>query len=151
MSGAVEGVALAACPFCAGTETGLYRPTEAREGSGWHDWFVRCHQCHVESAEYETEAEAVTAWNTRTTPPARSYADAIEDAAKVAEAYTEVNFEAAGDSVLLDPVLRGKGFSAKNMAESERQQIAGLVHSSQAHAGKHLAAAIRLLSQGEKA
>ena len=108
MSGAVEGVALLPCPFCASTETGLYRPTEAREGSGWHDWFVRCHQCHVESAEYETESEAVTAWNTRTTPPARSYADGVRDAADLALADSRMyaDPEVAGSVYQLSAAIR---------------------------------------------
>jgi len=83
---------------------------------------------------------------------AKTYADGVEDAAKVCDAYVDVNFEQAGDSVLLDPCLHGKGFTPENVAASERLQMDGLVHSSQAHAGQHLATAIRRLSieQGDQ-
>ncbi len=130
MSGAVEGVALLPCPFCAGTETGLYRPTEAREGSGWHDWFVRCHQCHVESAEYETEAEAVTAWNTRTTPPARSYAD--------------------GDWVLVPREITQAMLDATCATEADDRAMRNM-WSELLYSAPKPPAAIRLLSQGGKA
>ncbi len=56
-----------------------------------------------------------------------------------------MNFEAAGDSIILDPVISGRGVSEANIAESEKQRLAGMIHTSQAHAGNHIAAAIRAL------
>jgi Lar family restriction alleviation protein len=31
--------------------------------------FIGCKSCHVSTNEYDTEAEAITAWNTRTASP----------------------------------------------------------------------------------
>lgn len=80
MSGAVEGAALLPCPnpWCIARTPPLLCALK-------HDgWRVRC-ECGVSSWRKPTDAEAANAWNTRTTPPARSYANGVEDAAKVAE------------------------------------------------------------------
>lgn len=69
-----------------------------------------------------------------------------ERCAKVADLYAETNLEAAGDTIFLDPILRGKGFSAENMATSDQLTIDGCIHSSMHHAAKNIAAAIRALS-----
>jgi hypothetical protein len=119
MSGAVEGVALLPCPFCGSA------PSIETE--------KRCHaimclnpDCGEVMTRWLMSAdEAVTAWNTRTTPPARSYADAIEDAAKVAEDLT------FGIDIGEWLVMTKKDVSARACHEC--------------------AAAIRLLSQGGKA
>lgn len=123
MSGAVEN-----CPFCGSDEVGLFLPSDYRTGANNRDWYVQCFGCHVETAEYLTEAEAVTAWNTRTTPPARSYADGLAVAAKHLDERAERARVAAigGGMDPLDAELLDYEYS-------------------------NAAAAIRLLSQGEKA
>lgn len=83
MSGAVEGVLLP-CPFCGGTDGDLVE-TFTRATDTLMIWAVECERCGAERASDASEHEAREFWNTRTTPPARSYADGVEDAAKVAE------------------------------------------------------------------
>jgi hypothetical protein len=108
MSGAVEGVALLPCPnpWCHSHRGGpVVRPYVHGYTAGYCR--VRCPVCPQIGPEGKTPAEAIAAWNTRTTPPARSYADddqvyakgrqdgyaagrshALDDAAKVAEDLT---------------------------------------------------------------
>ena len=74
---------------------------------------------------------------------------AIREAAALARFYAEENILLAGDTVLLDPCLRGEGFSAENMARSAKLQIDGCVHSAAYHAGMHIEANILALI-GEK-
>lgn len=69
--------------------------------------------------------------------------EGMEAAARIADEYASVNREIAGDSILLDPVLRGRGFTPQNVAESERQQINGTIHSAMFHAAQNIATAIR--------
>ena len=62
---------LKTCPFCRAPDEELALCYDA----GTHplvgtDWFVRCYVCHVETARFVTQAEAVTAWNTRAEGPA---------------------------------------------------------------------------------
>ena len=66
-----------------------------------------------------------------------------ERCAKVADLYAETNREAAGDTILHDPVLRGKGFTPEDVAKSEEMMIDGCIHSSMYHAAKNIAVAIR--------
>lgn len=72
----------------------------------------------------------------------------IEEAAKACEVYAEVNMEICGDNIILDPVLRGEGFSDENMARSESHQNLSLIHSSKYHAANELASLIRNLGRG---
>jgi hypothetical protein len=114
MSRAVEGVALLPCPFCGGEAS--YQ---------WHaspECWIECQKCFAvgPNDENTTTDQHVAAWNTRTTPPARSYADGVEDAAKAVEALRrEVPYE----------------YNRHPCSETKRRAVA----------------AIRLLSQGEKA
>jgi hypothetical protein len=122
MSGAVEGVALLPCPFCGKA------PCIETEKACYAVMCVNAHCGESMSRWFMSEAEAVAAWNVRaplTTPPARSYADAIEDAAKVAEDLT------FGIDIGEWLVMTKKDVSARACHEC--------------------AAAIRLLSQGGKA
>lgn len=72
---------------------------------------------------------------------------AIEAAAKICDEYADVNIEAAGDSVLHDPCLSGKGFSPENVAISEKLMIEGCIHSSMFHAAQNIAETIRKLKE----
>jgi Lar family restriction alleviation protein len=118
MSGAVEGVLLP-CPFCGGTDGDLVE-TFTRATDTLMIWAVECERCGAERASDASEYEAREFWNTRTTPPARSYADGVEDAAKAVEALRrEVPYE----------------YNKHPCSTTMRRA----------------AAAIRLLSQGEKA
>ena len=59
--------ALKPCPFCgtSGEDLMLFcDPEEARDNSG-PSRRVQCGGCHIEAPYYDTEAEAITAWNTR--------------------------------------------------------------------------------------
>ena len=82
MSGGVEGVALLPCPNPWCESAVPLMPFTKRDSSV----AVIC-GCDFHGPAMASRDEAVTAWNTRTTPPARSYADGVEDAAKVADDY----------------------------------------------------------------
>lgn len=69
--------------------------------------------------------------------------EAFEEAAKIADTYAEVNIEAAGDTILLDPVFSGESRSAAAFAKSKDLMIEGCIHSSMYHAAKNIAEAIR--------
>lgn len=71
--------------------------------------------------------------------------DALEEAARIADAFEEENFAMAGDTILLDPVIAGGERSASAVRKSESLMIDGCVHSSMAHAARNIAAAIRAL------
>lgn len=71
---------------------------------------------------------------------------AMEECAKIADAYAEENLRMAGDSVILDPCLGGHGFSPENIEESKKQMVNGCIHSSMYHAATNVAEAIRGLS-----
>jgi hypothetical protein len=138
MSGAVEGVALLPCPFCGG-KASIYQNTK-EDGTGNYDpgfYFVRCDPCDLihDKAWCVPYTEAVTAWNTRNTPPARSYADGVEDAAKVADAGL-----AQWNKIVASGGVTVAGIS---ITEEEAHVAAG--------ACEALSAAIHLLSQGGKA
>jgi hypothetical protein len=122
MSGAVEGVALLPCPnpWCEGAEG-----VEASQHIVSGKWHICCDDCMIEGPWADSYNLAIAAWNTRSTPPARSYADGVEDAAKVAEDLT------FGIDIGEWLVMTKKDVSARACHEC--------------------AAAIRLLSQGEKA
>ncbi|WP_374649011.1 hypothetical protein [Rhizorhabdus sp.] len=70
------------------------------------------------------------------------FAEGVRAAAAAARFYADENLTLAGDSVLLDPVLSGKGLTPENIAQSEKLQIAGAIHSAAYHAGKHIEANI---------
>lgn len=73
-------------------------------------------------------------------------AEERERCAKVADEYAEVNLEAAGDSVLADPVLSGKSRTSEAFAKSKDLTIDGCIHSSMYHAAKNIAAALRSMT-----
>ncbi|MFC7378214.1 hypothetical protein [Brevundimonas sp. GCM10030266] len=69
------GVALKPCPFDEGSAIIVVKPL----GDGWPDLFQgQCQSCGAESAPCNSDADAVTAWNTRT--PASG---AVEAARKI--------------------------------------------------------------------
>jgi len=69
----------------------------------------------------------------------------LEEAAKIADLYADEHFTMAGDTILADPILRGKPATETNVHESRLQQLYGAGHSHAAHAAQHIAAAIRAL------
>ena len=71
--------------------------------------------------------------------------DALEDAAKLADVYADVNIESAGDSIIADPILHGDAPTVSNLAKSENLQVSGTIHSSMFHAAQNIAEAIRTL------
>lgn len=82
---------------------------------------------------------------------AKGLREGIEKAAKVAELYAEENLTMAGDTILADPVIRGRDFSDAAMEKSETLRIMGHGHSAAYHAGTDIAAHIRSLKdQGER-
>lgn len=85
MSRAVEGVALLPCPFCGGKGDIESQPSYDQAAATYQRHRGWCDQCGFGLDWHSYEPDAITAWNTRTTPPARSYADGVEDAAKVVE------------------------------------------------------------------
>lgn len=74
---------------------------------------------------------------------------AIREAAALARFYAEENLTLAGDTVLLDPVLSGKGVGIDDILLSRKLMIDGCVHSAAYHAGLHIEANILALI-GEK-
>lgn len=48
------------CPFCGSSDITL------RSEPFWNLFVVSCHHCYVQNRGYETEEEAVEAWNKRT-------------------------------------------------------------------------------------
>ena len=57
------------CPFCGGEATIRHDSTDA-EYWGWEEWWVECinTQCKMQPESgrtFDTEAEAIAAWNTR--------------------------------------------------------------------------------------
>lgn len=73
-----------------------------------------------------------------------------ERCAKIADMFAEVNIEAAGDTILLDPVLSGRDRSDAACAVSEELRIDGCVHSAMFHAAQNIATAIRSSQEGER-
>jgi len=71
MSGAVGGMALLPCPFCGGD------PITEVSGTSNDGMMISCmnSKCVGPHCSYIPPSAAIAAWNTRTTPPARSYAD----------------------------------------------------------------------------
>lgn len=66
-----------------------------------------------------------------------------ERCAKIADLYADVNIEAAGDTVLADHVLSGKGHAPDDFAKSQDLIIDGCIHSAMFHAAQNIAAKIR--------
>ena len=73
------------CPFCEGDAVFIDYPQSAQ---------VHCLACTASVSE-QTQAEAIAAWNTR--PATRR--DALEEAAKVAEALLEKHIQKCRDAV----------------------------------------------------
>lgn len=75
--------------------------------------------------------------------PETARAEALEEAARIADFYAVENFRLAGDTILTDPVLRDHDVSASAIALSDDLQTSGCIHASMAHAAQNIAAAIR--------
>lgn len=86
----------------------------------------------------------------KTTDPSAEFRRGMEAAAAIADLYGEENFLLAGDTVLIDPVLRNRDLSPAALAISERLQSDGHMHTSMAHGAKHIAAAIREAANGKR-
>jgi hypothetical protein len=72
--------------------------------------------------------------------------EAFEEAAKAAERYGEINFEIVNDNILMDPLLRGQGWSEENVAISRDCSIQSTIHSAKYHACRELAEQFRGMS-----
>lgn len=134
MSAGVEGAALLPCPFCGG-QASIYQNTK-EDGTGDYDpgfYFVRCDPCDLihDKAWCVPHAEAVTAWNTRATPQGRSYADGVEDAAKLA--------------------LTHSGMLALAQGHEDAEGQADRWYEGGKHAAQFLSAAIATLPRGGRA
>lgn len=84
MSGAKHTADLKPCPFCGGgaSDTGHIKYNRALSDTWWEDgspvteaFFVNCMKCGAQSRSgvvggYQTQAEAIAAWNTRADNPA---------------------------------------------------------------------------------
>ncbi len=135
------------CPFCGG-EARL-SPVVIPFDADCDEVTIQCTNCdaiganvlvdqdvHGQCDLQVLEAEAITAWNTRTTPPARSYAD--EEVARI-----------------IDPGawMDHAEFTRKSAEEPGRDRANEWFAAAEQSVAKSLAkaAAIRLLSQGGKA
>lgn len=72
-----------------------------------------------------------------------------EQCATISDEYASVN-EAAGDTVLHDPVLSGRDRSPEAFEKSREMSINGCVHSAMFHAARNIAAAIRGRSDAQR-
>lgn len=105
--------------------------------------------CQISASVGEHEdicTQAADAIDRLTAERDAAWVDGRDAAAQVADMYAEENIEMAGDSVLTDPCLSGKGFTPENIKTSESRMIDGCIHSSMYHAATNIAAAIRALS-----
>jgi len=146
MSGAVEGVALLPCPFCGGDGAIESQPSYSQAANTHERHRGWCDECGYGLEWHSYEADAIDAWNTRTTPPARSYAD---------------------EDVALEAAISAMGWTDKRMVEDARKIAAGFWFETYGFGGDccltgsqttsfrscldGARAAIRLLSQGGKA
>lgn len=73
--------------------------------------------------------------------------DAVEAAARIADAYANENQAMAADTILLDPLLAGGALTAESASRSKDLMIEGCIHSSMFHAAQNIAAAIRALKR----
>ena len=78
-------------------------------------------------------------------------AETVAECAKVADMFADVNIEAAGDTILMDPIISGKRpVTAYDEALSKALTQEGGFRSSMFHAAQNIAAAIRALTTGPK-
>lgn len=75
------------------------------------------------------------------------YLRGLEDAAKMADFYSDEYFRLAGDTILLDRFLSGKDFSQEAMMASRALCHEGELISTRAHVAKDIATAIREIRQ----
>ena len=71
--------------------------------------------------------------------------EAVEAAAKLADAYAEENQRMAADTIMLDPILRGGKPTAEFLSRSKNLIIDGHMYTSMFHAAQNIAEAIRAL------
>lgn len=63
--------------------------------------------CDFHGPAMASRDEAIAAWNTRATPPARSYADGVEDAARIVSQKAQAISTKLGRGKVLDEVTLG--------------------------------------------
>lgn len=54
------------CPFCGG-KAGTVRRWQSGDGTGKDIW-IRCENCGMETIRYDTDEDAIAAWNRRAEP-----------------------------------------------------------------------------------
>ncbi len=57
--------ALLPCPFCGGATVLIMETLNIDGGRVGNPYRITCNHCFVSTGQYVTEAEAITAWNTR--------------------------------------------------------------------------------------
>lgn len=64
-----EVTGLKCCPFCGTIDEAEVSTTNIRASDSRYKWVVNCvngeEACYIETAQYDTEAEAINAWNRR--------------------------------------------------------------------------------------
>jgi hypothetical protein len=64
---------------------------------------------------------------------------------ELVEAYGDVNMEICGDGILMDPLLRGGGWTEENVALSDQCSTMSTIHSAKYHACQELLVQIAAL------
>jgi hypothetical protein len=72
--------------------------------------------------------------------------DTLTEVIGMIRKYGEINMQICGDNILIDPCLRGQGFSPDNIAISDHCSTLSTIHSSKYHACQELIAQIEALA-----
>lgn len=70
---------------------------------------------------------------------------ALAEVVTLIREYGDINFQICSDNILIDPCLRGQGFTAENAAISDTCQMRSTIHSAKYHACQELIAQIEAL------